>query len=364
MIQSTKMKIAIYSPYLDTAGGGEKYMMTIAEHLSKKETVELLLDTHLQTLDIKTALEKVQKLHDLDLSRVHLVNAPFGPGTSMLGRLKFLRKYDILIALTDGSIFPNSAKRGLLHFQVPFENTNAKGITGRLKLRTWKKAFFNSEFTKKIVEKTWSIHGDVIYPPVSTEMIKPLPKKKQILSVGRFFGYLKDKKHDVMIEAFKKLAEMVKNEGWSLHLLGAAAEGDISYVEELRNAAENYPIFFYPNASYAKLLELYGESSIYWHAAGYEETDPKRFEHFGMSTVEAMAGGCVPVVINKGGQAEIVVDGKSGLLWDTTEELIDKTLGLIHNQKQQADLSKGAIERAEDFSKSRFEKEIDSLVYG
>ena len=48
-------------------------------------------------------------------------------------------------------------------------------------------------------------------------------------------------------------------------------------------------------------------------------------EHFGITTVEAMAAGCVPVVINKAGQREIVEDGVSGFLWNTWGELKDRT---------------------------------------
>ena len=35
------MKVALYSPYLDTFGGGERYMLAIAEILSKKGDVDI-----------------------------------------------------------------------------------------------------------------------------------------------------------------------------------------------------------------------------------------------------------------------------------------------------------------------------------
>jgi len=35
-------------------------------------------------------------------------------------------------------------------------------------------------------------------------------------------------------------------------------------------------------------------------------------EHFGITTVEAMAAGCVPLVYDSGGQAEIVSSGYNG----------------------------------------------------
>jgi hypothetical protein len=60
------MKIGIYSPYLDTVGGGEKYMLTIAEGFSKENNVDVFLDSHLQTLDIKPISEKISKLLEGD----------------------------------------------------------------------------------------------------------------------------------------------------------------------------------------------------------------------------------------------------------------------------------------------------------
>ena len=79
-----------------------------------------------------------------------------------------------------------------------------------------------------------------------------------------------------------------------------------------------------------KYFEL---AKVFWHAAGYGESEqrPEMFEHFGIVTVEAMAAGCVPVVINKGGQSEIVRHGVSGFLWDTFDELKEYTLLLARD---------------------------------
>jgi len=38
------MKIGIYSPYLSTFGGGERYVLTLAEHLSFKNDVSIFWD--------------------------------------------------------------------------------------------------------------------------------------------------------------------------------------------------------------------------------------------------------------------------------------------------------------------------------
>lgn len=357
------MRVGIYSPYLETAGGGEKYMLTIAEVLSKNHQVDFLLGTHLYSSNIDQIRKRIETLHGLDLSRINFTKAPFWPGSSLIKRLFFLMKYNWLFYLTDGSIFLSTAKNSVIHFQAPHKNTAEKGWWGRIKLLTWKQAIYNSCFTKNIVEQNWPIQGKVVYPPVATQHLKPGQKKKQILSVGRFSGHLQDKKHSLLIKIFKELVKDNHLSGWSLHLVGGMGKGDQDYLASLKKEARGAAIYLHPDLPYQQLVKLYGESIIYWHAKGFGEEDPTKMEHFGITTVEAMAAGCVPVVIKSGGQLEIV-DARSGLLWNSQDELIDFTLKLINDSQLREKLAKGAITRAKMFSKERFASSILNLVHG
>lgn len=355
------MKIGIYTPYLDSFGGGERYVLTVAEILSSEHDVDLLLDKHQITLDPANLKNKLGEHLNLDLSKIHLMESPLGKGGSFLKKTLFLKNYDLLFYVTDGSIFYSTAKKNLIHFQVPFKNKTAKNLWGKFKLSSWNLAVCNSKFTEKVINENWPLKTCVLYPPVPVEAIKPLKKKKQVLNVGRFNSFLKSKKHELMIESFKDLSKTGKIKGWSLHLAGSV-EGDEGYVDELKKLADDLPIVFHPNMPYEQLLTLYGESSIYWHAMGFGEVDPKKMEHFGITTVEAMAGGCVPVVINKGGQVEIVEDKKSGFLWSDLEEMKEITIKLINDPKLLDDLSKNAQISSKDFSKESFAKKLKELV--
>lgn len=352
------MTIAVYSPYLDTAGGGEKYILTIAQFLSTKGEVEVLLDKHLSSLNLNEIRRKNEKLHGLNLSGIKFVEAPLGQGSS-LTRYKFLKKYDILFYNTDGSLFLSGAKKSFLHFQMPLKNSRLNNPIEKIKLKSWKGAIYNSYFTRKYIEEFWPIKGEVVYPPVDTQVIRNLKKKKQILSVGRF---VEVKKQRFLIEAFKEIAESKDLEGWSLHLVGGLS--DKEYFENLKKMAKGLKVYFYPNLDLKELVSLYGESSIYWHAMGYQESDPIKFEHFGISTVEAMAGGCVPVVIGKGGQSEIVTDGVNGFLWETKNQIQKLTINLIKNSTLMKKTSLKAIEKSKDFSLEVFNNKIQVLVYG
>lgn len=356
------MKIAIYSPYLDTFGGGEKYMLTMAEVLSKDSSVDLLFDNHLYSKGADNLKEALAKRFNIDLSKVNTLHAPVGKGSNLIKRFFFFKKYDVLIYLTDGSIFYPTAKKNILHIQSPLIGQPAKSLLGSCKLKGWDLIIYNSNFTKQNCDKFWPIKSVIIYPPVNTDKIKPLKKKNYILSVGRFFGYLKDKKHEIMIKAFKDLYLSKKIKDWSLHLAGSASEGDKQYLKVLKEISRSLPVNFYPNLNYQKLVSLYGQSSIYWHAAGFGEKDPEKMEHFGITTVEAMAGGCVPVAIGKGGQVEILNNGESGYLWDTLDQLKEYSLKLIHSKKLWNNMSHEAQLRADKFNKNIFAERILEII--
>lgn len=356
------MRVAIYSPYLDTLGGGERYVATIAEILSSNYEVDILLDEHLDSLGRQTIVNNLAERFNLNLSKIKLIKAPLGRNSNPLKRLFFLMKYDLFFYLTDGSIFYPTAKRNILHIQTPLVGEPAKSLWGRIKLLGWDLIIYNSVFTQTHSKNNWLLTSKVIYPPVDVDKIRPLTKKKYILSVGRFFGYLKDKKHYLLIEIFKNMYLNKSLAEWSLHLVGSASSGDKPYIGELKRLAKNLPVNFYPNLGYDELIKLYGESSIYWHVSGFGENDPTKMEHFGISTVESMAAGCVPVVIGKGGQTEIVEQGKSGYLWNSLDELKGFTLRIIENANVLKKMSKEAQKRSKSFSKERFTKEIVSIA--
>ena len=354
------MRVGIYTPYLDSFGGGERYVLTACEVLSKEHQVDLLLNEHLISLQPAELINRLGGHLNLDLSKINLVQAPMDGNP--LSKYLFTRKYDCLIYVTDGSIFLSGAKKGFIHFQVPFKNTVARDLWGRVKLSTWDLGICNSIFTEKIISREWPIRTEVLYPPVVVEEIKPLKKEQYILSVGRFNSFTRAKKHEEMIKAFIELYQAAKIKDWSLHLAGSV-EGDKKYLDELKTLAGKAPVFFYPDLSFAKLMELYGKSSIYWHAAGFGETDPAKMEHFGITTVEAMAGGCVPVVVNLGGQTVIVEDGISGFLWDNISGLTKQTLRLISNKELLDKMAQAAVARSAKFSKKNFVRRINKLVY-
>ena len=195
-----------------------------------------------------------------------------------------------------------------------------------------------------------------------------LKKENIIIHVGRF--RLKDsqdddyKKQGFMIEAFKKMVDNGLN-NWKFLIASSVKSDDNESFSILRNSAKGYPIVFHINNTNNELFSLYEKAKIYWHASGYGEDlekNPELAEHFGITTVEAMGNGVVPVVIRSGGQKEIVTDGKNGLLWDTLDELIIETKKLVQDEKLWKELSEQAIIRSKDFSEEKFCSKINQFI--
>jgi GT2 family glycosyltransferase/glycosyltransferase involved in cell wall biosynthesis len=223
----------------------------------------------------------------------------------------------------------------------------------------------NSQYTKKNIISKWQRPEeliDVVYPPIMTSQFTPLQKTKSIIHVSRITPPVPeaDKGHRQMITAFKEMVDSgVKD--WTFHIVGQIQ--DQSYYEELYRMATGYPIVFHTGVSFQELKELYGQSSIYWHITGISlPNEIGAQEHFGMTTVESMASGCVPVVLNTGGQPEIIYDSINGYLINNTEELKNRTLYLINNPQILEQKSKAAIERSKEFDEDIMRKKFYSIV--
>ena len=307
------MKIGMYNSYFDSYGGGERYMLTLAGHWSKTHEVNVFWDD-------QSMLPRAESQFHLDLSKVKTVPNVFQSG-SLIKKILVSSSYNTIVFLSDGSVPTSLATNNILHFQVPFT---------RVPMHPWKKSRYrkivcNSEFTFQHLDQTLDIPRCVIYPPVTSGDFQEGKKENLILSVGRFSAHYQAKKQKVLIDAFQKGRQSGIFTGWKLVFAGGMLETDREYFDNLQQKIRSKDIVIIPNAAFNKIQSLYAKAKIYWHAAGYGETKPEHMEHFGISTVEAMSAGCIPVVYNGGGQTEIVKDGITGYLWKTVDELLFKT---------------------------------------
>lgn len=354
------MKIGIYDPYLDDIGGGEKYMLSIAEVLSRENDVCVFWNN-------KEDIDSVKKRFSFDLHRVRLERNIFSKNVSFWERYEKSREYDVIFVLSDGSI-PFVSSELYIHLQSPMPRIKLS-IFSKIKKSRVKTFFCNSYYTKSFIDKTYNINSKVIYPPV-TILSSEQKKENIILHVGRFRildtgDEVKDfKKQYLLLQVFKDLVDQGLS-GWELDMVVSIRDKDMDKFYEMIHAYKKYPIKFILNRGSDELWNYYSRAKIYWHASGYGEDlakNPEYAEHFGISTVEAMGAGVVPVVICAGGQKEIVTDGVNGFTWSSVEEFKEKTMTLIKSSKLLDQMSLKAIARAKSFTYESFAERILEMI--
>lgn len=355
------MRIGIFDPYLDTLGGGEKYMLTVAQCLSSKHEVSILWDPR-----EKHALgSRIKDKFGFDVNFIPFSENIFAARVSLFSRLFLSRRFDLIIFLSDGSI-PTVLTRLIIHFQFPVQWMNMS-LKTRLKKARIERVICNSKFTKEHIDKKIGVNSQVLYPPIVSVRDERIKKENIIMNVGRYGNYTQGssyKKQEILIKSFKLMVDKGFL-GWKFVVIASTRKEDEKALSVLKKDVHGYPIEIIENPGDDFLRKTYSRAKIYWHAAGYGEDlliHPERAEHFGISTVEAMTAGAVPIVINAGGQGEIVQDGESGYLWSSLEELRDKTLLIVKDDKLFINISKQAMARSKKFSKERFCGELNRIA--
>lgn len=368
------MKICLYSPYLPNHfGGGEKYLFDVAKVLSENHQVSVAISNDqvlLSSRTISTIKKDYENFLGFSLKNIEFISTPIGTSGFFLNKLFWTKKFDVIYYQTDGSLFFSLANKNILHIQVPLK-LNKSSLIEKLKLINWGVKNANSNFTKNIVEKFWKTKIHVVHHPMLSDDIflqnksELLKKEKIILHVGRFFKHQHSKKQEVLVDIFSKLikANPKLMKGWKLIFVGSVE--DKKYLRSVQKLSKNLPIEIHNDVSREKLLNFYKKASIYWHATGFgvnEESYPEKMEHFGISTAEAMASGCVPIVIKKGGQPEVLGDNLKELLWNDKAECVAKTIKMIDNKESLKKYQLLAMEQSKIFGKDVFSKKLEEML--
>lgn len=207
----------------------------------------------------------------------------------------------------------------------------------------------NSSFTAGIVRRIWDRNALIIYPPVAVNDFKPLLKRNVVTSIGRIDP---DKHFEDLIEA----ASICETKP-IVRIVGGLGAENMPYLIRLKSLIEklnlNSQVSIETNVPFHVVKETLGLSKIYVHT--------KHYEHFGISVVEAMASGCVPIVHRSGGPFLDIIDrGKYGFSFSSTKELaheIDKLM-----QMDTSKFAERCICRAKIFSEDNFRKEIMDVI--
>jgi glycosyltransferase involved in cell wall biosynthesis len=160
----------------------------------------------------------------------------------------------------------------------------------------------NSEFSRKAIFKTFGVDSTIIPPPVDVDIFRDRclasnVRDDSILIISRIHPTKK-------IENAIHLAKLLRqnNVGTCMNIVGNMPPDGTGYFNYLKDIVRNYGledfVRFEINVRFDRLLDLLCRSKVYVH--------PLPGEPFGISTVEAMSAGIIPVVPDIGGHTEFV----------------------------------------------------------
>ncbi|WP_287961200.1 glycosyltransferase [Acidiplasma sp.] len=217
---------------------------------------------------------------------------------------------------------------------------------GIYKLYNKSNFMYNSIYTENLAKNLFPVLGikpskaRVIYIPVENHNIDlSIKQKNRVISIGRIHP---DKHYEYVFE----IARHLKN--YDFTIAGAVNKGMEAYYKSLLSVKPNN-VNIIPNIDNDTKIELYRKSSIYLHL------NPK--ENYGISVLEAMSYGLIPVVPESGGPwIDIVSRGKFGYSYKNIYECPDIIKGINYED------AKNIHESVNRFSQKNFEESMLNFI--
>ncbi|MGG6292913.1 glycosyltransferase family 4 protein [Leptolyngbya sp. AN02str] len=196
----------------------------------------------------------------------------------------------------------------------------------------------NSRFVAQRIWKTYRRKATVVYPPVAIDRFQARSVRDDFyLTISRFVPY---KRVDLTVQAFTRLG------------LPLVVIGDGPTREQVTSQGSSNVVFLAPQSD-AVIEDYLQRCKAFVYPAE---------EDFGITLVEAQAAGAPVIAYGKGGAAETVISGKTGILFN--EQTVDSMVSAIQQFEdgqftfQLEDLR----QQAERFSPDRFRQELSQLI--
>jgi glycosyltransferase involved in cell wall biosynthesis len=371
-----KPSLALYDHTLHLIGGGEKYGCTMAQALQDDFAVTLIAHR-------PVALDELMDWYALDLSRCRVKVIPLeffagkDHGQINPDRVSARTANPFLAVSRESGNYDFFVNNSMMEMVYPLANLSlfVCHFPERHKgpyfyAQHYRHLIFNSLYTAEWIKKKWGISPQHhIYPPVDMEPLagETPAKEKVILSVARFESG-GSKQQAEMIHAFARLRAKAPGalRDWKLVLCGGSDSPNpyLDKIKEILQSRPGLPVEVLVNIPLGDLKRQYARAAIFWHFCGLGRTNPAHVEHFGLSTVEAMQNGCLPIVFDGGGQREIVEEGKSGFRFPSGRELLAMTLQVVQDPDLRQRLGQAARRRGADFTRAVFVEKVRVLFMG
>jgi alpha-1,2-mannosyltransferase len=215
----------------------------------------------------------------------------------------------------------------------------------------------NSKFVQEIISKTLGRSSQVIYPPVDVDTFSSNPFKdaKEDFLVAVIASYT-PKRHLEQVPLIAKYSKYAK-----FLIMGKADAYSASSFVKLRELMGKLHvedrITLLQNVPSKEFIQTLSKAKVYLHIMPHD--------HFGISVVEAMASGCVPVVHKSGGPWVDILDqqqGTFGFSYSTPQEAAEHIDMLLTDEDLRSEIALRASQRARGFDKRVFMKRIAEVV--
>ena len=173
-------------------------------------------------------------------------------------------------------------------------------------------------YTSKALRRRHRGNGCVLESPVDVTRFRPwrIVSPARPFTIGRLSRDIRSKHHEDDPALWRRLV----GAGCRIRIMGgtclADELGDVPNVELLPAGAEDA-------ASFLRSLDCF----VY-------RTSERWFEAYGRVVIEAMATGLPIVAAKRGGYADGLRDGMNGLLFDCTDDAVDRVLALRSDRRR------------------------------
>jgi len=216
----------------------------------------------------------------------------------------------------------------------------------------------NSRFMQGIIREVIHREARVVYPPVDVARFKtraaPAGSDRQNMVV--VVASYPPKRH---IDQVPRIAERTKFARFVI--MGKADEYSGPTLKTLRELVRECKVedkvSLMQNVPFASLASALGTAKVYLHVMPND--------HFGISAVEAMASGCVPVVHRSGGPWWDILEGMEGeygFSYLTPGEAAQAIDSLMTDDEMRLEIALRAQRRAKEFDRTVFMRTISEEV--
>ena len=296
---------------LDVIGGVQLTALSIARALVEEKLYNTVTISYTGTINSKFISNIIPRYIMQNIKFIPLIKLQKIPVTLKyvyLSNIKKLidikKKYSIIIN-AHGDIIPIDGDMIYFHqFNLDYHFFQNENFTNRFKITylwTLRKRFFNSirnrlilvnsSWTLAEAKKFWDFKNVIIlHPPVMIEKYLGCElnnRKNLVITISRF-------SRDRQLENVLQIAKNIKDAKFVI----AGYIQDSSYFIDLHKKAPSNVILL-PNVSEEDKKQLLCKAKVYLNPTLY-------VEGFGISVVEGMAAGLIPVAVNKGGVRDTV----------------------------------------------------------